>query len=152
MESMGSTALILGRIGRDFVIAHRRSLLRYAPEQLRHASSEEKAVAEFPEGELLGIKNLLEKGQFPKSQFTDIVGQSAPPDPEQPEQAVRQPLENAESGARSAAEMFQQQRQVDTNEPSLPAPVGSPAVPASGESEPAPEQSSSSTYGPVRRR
>jgi len=80
------TALILGRIGRNFVIAHRRSLLRCAPEQLRHASSEEKSVAEFPESELLGIKNLLEKGQFPKSQFTDIVGQSMPPEPEQLEQ------------------------------------------------------------------
>ena len=89
------TALILGRIGRNFVIAHRRSLLRCAPEQLRHASFEEKAVAEFPESEPLGIKNLLEKGQFPKSQFTDIVGQSVPPGPEQPEQAVRQALENA---------------------------------------------------------
>ena len=67
-------ALIRGRIGRNFVIAHRRSLLRGALEQLRHASSDEKSAAEFPESELLGIKNLLGKGQFRKSQFTDIVG------------------------------------------------------------------------------
>ena len=103
------TALILGRIGRNFVIAHRRSLLRCAPEQLRHASSEEKSVAEFPESELLGIKNLLEKGQFPKSQFTDIVGQSMPPEPEQLEQPIRQPVDTVPAGAQSAAEMFQQQ-------------------------------------------
>ena len=83
------TALVLGRVGRNLVVAHRRSLLRCAPEQLRHASSEERAVAEFPESELLGIKNLLERGQFPKSQFTDIVGQGAPPQPEAPEQVIQ---------------------------------------------------------------
>ena len=37
------TALVLGRVGRNLVVAHRRSLLRCAPEQLRHASSEERA-------------------------------------------------------------------------------------------------------------
>ena len=145
------TALILGRIGRNFVIAHRRSLLRCAPEQLRHASSEEKSVAEFPESELLGIKNLLEKGQFPKSQFTDIVGQSMPPEPEQLEQPIRQPVESVPAGAQSAAEMFQQQQTI-VSEPLPPAPNSGPSASAEGEGDPAPEVAGSSSYGPVRRR
>ena len=61
------TAMVLGHIGKNVVVAHRRSIMRCAPEQLRHATVEEREVAEFPHNELLGIKNLLEKGQFPKS-------------------------------------------------------------------------------------
>ena len=54
-------AMVLGRIGRNLIVAHRRQLLRCAPEQLRHASFEERTVAEFPDNELLGIRNLLER-------------------------------------------------------------------------------------------
>ena len=71
-------AMILGHVGKNLVIAHRRSILRCAPEHLRHASPEEASVAEFPHNELLGIKNLLERGQFPKSQFEDLVSQPPP--------------------------------------------------------------------------
>ena len=46
----------LGSIGRNLVVAHRRSILRCSPEQLRFATSEESTLAEVPEGE---------KGQFP---------------------------------------------------------------------------------------
>jgi len=53
--------MVLGRIGRNLIVAHRRQLLRCAPEQLRHASFEERTVAEFPDNELLGIRNLLER-------------------------------------------------------------------------------------------
>ena len=68
-------AMILGHIGKNLIVAHRRSILRCVPEHLRHASQEEASVAEFPHNELLGIKNLLERGQFPKSQFEDLVSQ-----------------------------------------------------------------------------
>ena len=44
-------ALVLGHIGRNIVVAHRRSILRCAPERVRPASSEEATVAEFPESE-----------------------------------------------------------------------------------------------------
>ena len=98
----------------SLVVAHRRSLLRCAPEQLLHASNEEKAVAEFPESELLGIKNLLERGQFPRSQFTDIVGQEAPPQPDAPEQVLRPVLPDDVPRAQSAAEMFQQKQSLST--------------------------------------
>ena len=66
-------ALVLGHIGKNIVVAHKRSIMRCAPEQLRHATAEEQAVATFPHNDLLGIKNLLERGQFPKSQFEDLV-------------------------------------------------------------------------------
>ena len=53
--------MLLGQLGRNWVVAHRKNVIRCAPEQLRHASSEEKAIAsDAPTNELLGIKNLLE--------------------------------------------------------------------------------------------
>eukprot|EP00435_Cladocopium_sp_Y103_P057771 s2526_g20.t1 len=90
-------ALVLGKIGVNFVVAHRRNLFRCSPEQLRHASSDEKTIASFDQNELLGIKTLLEKGQFPKSQFVD--NQDVPKAPEQIDQSVRQ-----DAVARSAGE------------------------------------------------
>ena len=58
--------MILGNLGRNLIVAHRRSIYRCAPEQLRFATESEQTVAEFSDNELLGIRNLLEKGQFPK--------------------------------------------------------------------------------------
>ena len=72
-------ALVLGHIGKNIVVAHKLSIMRCAPEQLRHATAEEQAVATFPHNDLLGIKNLLERGQSPKSQFEDLVPQPHPP-------------------------------------------------------------------------
>ena len=67
--------LILGRIGIKWIVAHRRNFLRCSPEHPRLATNEEKTVAQCDTNELLGIKNLLEKGQFPKGQFVDLVSQ-----------------------------------------------------------------------------
>ena len=100
-------ALILGKIGRNFVVAHRRSILRCAPEQLRLASSEERAVAVFPESELLGVRTLLEKGQFPKSQFVDITQVTRPPEPDSVVSALQ---ESNTARALTAAECLQQER------------------------------------------
>ena len=74
--------MVLGRLGRNVVVAHRRSVLRCAPEQLRLATHEEKTVAEFTQNELIGVKNLLERGQFPKNQFVDLIPEGLPPLPE----------------------------------------------------------------------
>lgn len=63
----------------NWIVAHRRSLFRVSPEQIRLASDDEQVIAEFDEAELLGIRTLLEKGQFPKSQFTDLVPLGNPP-------------------------------------------------------------------------
>lgn len=46
-------------------------------------TQEETAIATFDEAELLGIKTLLERGQFPKSQFVDLVNQGGPTPPEE---------------------------------------------------------------------
>ena len=138
-------AMVLGKIGRNLIVAHRRNLLRCAPEQVRHAAPDERVVAEFPESELLGIKNLLERGQFPRSQFTDIVGQSLPPDPEQPIRAIQET-----AGPQSVAELYQHQH-APASEMPIPNASSNPgetvednAMNPSGEAE--------STYGPVRRR
>lgn len=71
------------------------------PHHLRFVSSEEQTVAESPGADLLGIKNLLEKGQFRKSQFTDIVLESRPPDPDEPMRQV------VSDGPQSVAQLFQ---------------------------------------------
>ena len=89
--------MILGKLGVNYIVAHRRSLFRCSPEHLRHATSEEKTVADFDDNELLGIKNLLEKGQFPKGQFVDLVNTTLPPSPEISDRA-----EGWHSAARSA--------------------------------------------------
>ena len=70
--------MVLGRLGVNWIVAHRRSLFRCSPEQVRPASDEERVVAQFDSNELLGIKNLLEKGQFPKGQFVDLVNSDNP--------------------------------------------------------------------------
>lgn len=67
------TAVVMGRVGRNYVIAHRKQIFRVAPEQLRAATSEEKAVLQSPQAELLGIKDLLEGGTFKSHQFVDLV-------------------------------------------------------------------------------
>ncbi|CAE7244986.1 GIP, partial [Symbiodinium sp. CCMP2456] len=78
-------AMVLGRVGRNLVVAHKRSIMRCSPEQLRPATDEESTVAVFPDNELLGIRVLLEKGQFPRSQFIDLVGQPEAPNPIEPD-------------------------------------------------------------------
>ena len=146
-------AMVLGSIGKNIVVAHKKSLLRCAPEQLRPATKEEKTVAEFPHNELLGIRNLLERGQFPRNQFVDLVPQAVPPDSEIPNEESQSPP------ALTAAECLAEAdrvRQVNTpshpvvpsasesdNTASLPA-----AAPDASEGAPA---SSASSYGPVRR-
>ena len=46
------------------MIAHRRQIFRAAPEQLRPATEEERAVVTTPYIELLGIKDMIEGGYF----------------------------------------------------------------------------------------
>ena len=72
------TAIVLGKIGRNYVIAHRKTVLRVAPEQLRSATSEECSVLETPQVELLGIKDMLEGGTFMSKQYVDLTSQSYP--------------------------------------------------------------------------
>ena len=107
-------AMVLGHIGRNVVVSHRRSIFRVAPGHVRLATSEEREVAEFPQAELLGVKTLLQQGQFPKSQFQDLVGQEPPPEPEASVRNLASPV--VEPPAQTAADLFQASRQADRAE------------------------------------
>lgn len=50
------TAIVLGKVGRNLVLLHRRQVIRCAPEQVRLATSEEKIALSTPQAEMLGIK------------------------------------------------------------------------------------------------
>ena len=56
-----------------------------APEQLRHATSEERSVLATPDAGLLGIKDLIDKGQLKSQQFVDLLPPSYPTQSELPE-------------------------------------------------------------------
>ena len=66
-------------------VAHRRSILRRAPEQLRPAAEERPPTETLDdEGrELLGMQQLLDQGKFPRNQLVDITQQEFPPNPEE---------------------------------------------------------------------
>ena len=57
--------ILLGKIGINW-IAHRKSIFRCSPEQLRHAMSNEVSVASFEANELLGIRNVARKRSISK--------------------------------------------------------------------------------------
>ena len=122
--------LVLGSVGRNLVVAHRRSLLRCSPEQLRFATPSETTVAEFPESELLGIKTLLEKGQFPKSQFVDVTQEGRPPEALAEVDAVLPPAPHASAepgmAGLNAAQCLEQRKQSEV-EPRRQSEVETPA-------------------------
>lgn len=143
-------AMVLGRLGRNVVVAHRRSVLRCAPEQLRLATTEEKTVAEFTQNELIGVKNLLERGQFPKNQFIDLIPEGLPPLPEGTvptpvvsDEALR-PMTVAELNA--PANPPQVEAEPTRDESPVLEDVAMPTVDASETSN------ESSRYGPVRQK
>ena len=72
------TAIVMGHVGRNLVLLHRRQILRCAPEQVRHATQEEKTLITSPEAEMLGIKDLITKGNLESQQFLDLVSESYP--------------------------------------------------------------------------
>ena len=72
------TAVVLGNVGRNLIIAHRKQILRAAPEQLRLATSEEKQLLNTSGAELLGIKDLIEGGAFKSQQYVDLTSQAYP--------------------------------------------------------------------------
>lgn len=72
------TAVILGKVGRNFVFLHRRQVIRRAPEQIRPTTNEEKTMLSSPQVEMLGIKDLIEQGSIRSQQFLDLLPQSYP--------------------------------------------------------------------------
>eukprot|EP00435_Cladocopium_sp_Y103_P030418 s52_g7.t1 len=173
------TAVVLGHVGRNLVLAHRKQILRAAPEQLRPATSEEKQLLNTSGAELLGIKDLIEGGAFKSQQYVDLTSQSYPS--EQPQSPPRASSEDVpmEASQDHVSRVTQQQ----STQPEQPAvgnmpPLVSPEVvppndnpdsdmpsssarnlPSAAETNATPEaveQSAksepASDYGPIRRK
>ena len=163
------TAVVIGHVGRNLVILHRRHVLRCAPEQVRHATQEEKTLISTPQTELLGIKDMITKGNLQRKQFVDLVAESYPPGVISSEPCSQEvpdkPVENEPPVAAPV-------RQPDTEgitQSEEPPPFESPTEPLEGQgrvestasssssTENPPSQTgegsaSGSSYGPIRRR
>ena len=57
-------AIVIGHVGRNIILIHRKQLMRCAPEQVRPSTSEEKQLISTPHTELIGIKHMLDKCAF----------------------------------------------------------------------------------------
>ena len=151
------TAVVIGNVGRNLIIAHRKQIFRVAPEQLRLATSEERATVETPETELLGIKDMIMGGTFRSKNFIDLVPGHYPT--LQPDDQGEQRAETTASDAPAAQEIPQI---APTGEQSTPSPNVDHDVPMTAEASnaepdtampevidksPTPSQAS---YGPIR--
>ena len=165
-------AIVLGTVGRNIVLMHRRQVIRAAPEQVRLATSEERTVIAAPQAELLGIKDLIDKGQLKSQQFVDLVPESYPTE-ETPclEPREHAPLAPTAGVSADAKEMHVGDRPSDVPDVDMP-PLSSPAVvdksPLENQDDDQPvvptlvhdhaeeslpsSSSAESSYGPVRRR
>jgi hypothetical protein len=174
------TAIVLGNVGRNLVLAHRKQVLRCAPEQVRFATSEERTLVGTPQAELLGIKDLIEGGAFKSQQYVDLVPQSYPTEqspvhspPEPINKAASVPIgptpESVQSEPEPAAvptkkpvESTTQSEEPDAIQPDVPTIIPPPETPppfqenitqhAKVPGNEVGSEASSSSYGPVRRR
>ena len=102
------TAVVVGYVGRNIILAHRRQILRCAPEQIRYATTEERTLISSPKVELLGVKDMLEGGTFRGQQFVDLVPSHYPtqespePNHEPPKDSVDINQESATASCRAA--------------------------------------------------
>ncbi|CAE7402078.1 RE1, partial [Symbiodinium microadriaticum] len=141
-------ALVLGRVGRNLIVAHRRSLLRCAPEQLRPATDEEcpRTVESDPEAqELLGMKRLLDQGKIPQSQLTDITSQEFPPTPEECSTPLLDQVDASmdRTAGLTAAQVLEQVQAEDLSDMLRELPLSSDAaVPSAGLDSESPRPSS----------
>lgn len=66
------TAVIIGNMGHNLVLAHRKQIFRTAPEQLRPATTEERTLVNTPNTEFLGVKDMLKGGTFQSTRSLPI--------------------------------------------------------------------------------
>ena len=149
-------AIVLGYVGRNLVVIHKKQIFRCAPEQVRPSTTEEEALVDTPGMELLGIKQMLESGRLSSKQYIDLLPEGQPPlAPEAPRSAAPSQVAPMEASAASAAEgaalppgtpqqAFRKQLETDA-EASSHAEVG--PYPRASASEPETPE-----YGPVRTR
>ncbi|OLP92915.1 Copia protein [Symbiodinium microadriaticum] len=139
-------ATVLGYVGRNLVVVHKKQIMRCAPEQVRPSTSEEKALAETPHLELLGIKGMIERGELQSKQYVDVVPEGNPPqEPVEGQPPVAS--ETAEAIGQSAQDAFRQEHTA-----MQPNPEAEPAMPPSEPSQGSQAPAQGSTYGPVRHR
>ncbi len=155
--------VVLGKVGRNYIIVHNRQVFRCAPEQTRPSTTEEKSLLRAPHAELLGIKTLFDEGKILSSQYHDLASQDYPT--EQPEGAVLQPAPRAEASRGSAAESQPQSvLDMDVSMPAAENPAvvspddrllaeeGTEVNPKSEPYDTSSEKQPDLQYGPVRRR
>lgn len=158
------TAVVVGNVGKNYVIAHRRQIFRAAPEQLRPATEEERAVVTTPQAELLGIKDMIEGGTFRSHQFIDLVPGHYPTmaepvlgPPTAESQSDGLPAPSASARSSNAPEPPVPSTNSEAPVPAQPEPSASEMPDKSPEEDQneVAEQSSSasadSSYGPLRR-
>ena len=94
----------------------------------------------------------FEKGQFPKSQFEDLVNAPNPPQAGQ-EEPVAMEASEAEPPALNAAQCLERARAAHEPRPAppRPAPVEAPESAEAAPSSVAPSSAVGDTYGPIRR-
>ena len=154
------TAMVIGKVGRNFVTAHRKQIFRCAPEQLRLATTEERASVSTPEAELLGIKDLIEGGTFKGKQYVDLVPGQYPPSSDV-QGMSGEPPSTLPGFPRSPEvipepELSSEKQPGDAKRQESVSPTSGDVVPEQEDSalpsgENPPEEASSS-YGPIRRR
>ena len=59
------TAVVLGKVGRNYVLLHRRQVLKCAPEQIRPSTTEEKTMLTSPQAFFFGCQRLDRARQHP---------------------------------------------------------------------------------------
>ena len=84
------TAIVMDKVGRNILVYHRRNMFKVSPEHLRHATLEERAVAQSDGGEVLGIAQYVgENGSLRGSHYVDLTQQGSRDGPDSP--AVARP-------------------------------------------------------------
>lgn len=153
-------AIVLGKVGRNLVIVHKRQVLRCAPEQIRASTTEERQLVRAPHAELLGLKHAFETGQIASRQYVDLVSGDYPTvaaeSAEQPQMLSGEPEPAPFPVASDHPRVAEPLTPAPAEETVPPAPV----VDSVFDDEVIEESSSavdkspaeSSTYGPVRRR
>eukprot|EP00435_Cladocopium_sp_Y103_P021217 s3154_g5.t1 len=169
-------AVVIGSVGRNVIVIHRRQLLRCAPEQLRPSTTEEQQLLNTPNAELLGIKSMIEQGSLQSKNYIDLVPQSYPPmadgnaaelgaQMQQEDTPVSPPApdESPSTGEDKPSDESDMALQPPETEPDMSMPeavVSQPVdespspdtVPSEDQPAETAESSASSTYGPIRRR
>eukprot|EP00435_Cladocopium_sp_Y103_P043787 s1055_g12.t1 len=163
--------IVIGHVGRNVIVMHRKQLLRCAPEQVRPSTDEERQLVNTPQVELLGIKSLIENGGMQSKNYIDLVPQSYPPQQDRSDEAVVAnqmqsddrsgqtpvPAEVSELPPPLVESSTESSEAVDKTSPdAVPSPPQSAAELAPDdpiERSLSPEASSApSRYGPIRRR